>query len=321
MLHSIPTHIVCGTLGAGKTTLIKQWLQQKPSNERWALLINEFGLVGLDAALIGQWDGVSISEISGGCLCCVNGVPFQVGLTRLLRTSKPDRLIIEPSGLGHPQALLTQLQKAPWQDALHVQPVTYVLDAQRWLDTGQLADIPTTCEAVWITKAEALTAQQRSQLIDLIGPIQCLWADQQSYPLTVLNKHSSTQKTIADLAITTEPEQNNALWINKHKPLVFSALHPDGSTSGWRWHASERLDLSKLERLIAGLSWIRCKAVIHTEQGWVSINATKPNELYAQPCEAQKESRMELIYSQPIDVNNITEQLMTCRLPDTAPTQ
>ena len=88
-------------------------------------------MVGLDAALIGQWDGVSISESPGGCLCCVNGVPFQVGLTRLLRTSKPDRLIIEPSGLGHPQTLIDQLQGEPWQQILQVQPATYVLDAQR----------------------------------------------------------------------------------------------------------------------------------------------------------------------------------------------
>ena len=321
MLHSIPTHIVCGTLGAGKTTLIKQWLQQKPAHERWALLINEFGMVGLDAALIGQWDGVSISEIPGGCLCCVNGVPFQVGLTRLLRTSKPDRLIIEPSGLGHPQALIDQLQREPWQQVLQVQPATYVLDAQRWLATGQITDIPTPCNAVWITKSATLSAQQRRQLIDLLSPIPCLWSDQQSYPQPTFTTTSSTTASSTEQPSTTVTPPNNALWINKQKPLVFNALHPEGSTSGWRWHGATTFALADLTQVLSQLPWLRCKAVMHTEQGWISFNATEPSMLYPQPCAVQTESRLELIYSHAIDVNKITEQLNACQLGDSAPTQ
>ncbi|MGE8385560.1 MAG: CobW family GTP-binding protein, partial [Pseudomonas putida] len=99
MLQNIPTHVIAGPLGAGKTTLIRHLLAQRPGNERWAVLINEFGLVGLDAALLSRdEDGITIGEVAGGCLCCVNGMPFQVGLGRLLRKSRPDRLFIEPSG-------------------------------------------------------------------------------------------------------------------------------------------------------------------------------------------------------------------------------
>lgn len=78
------------------------------------MLVNEFGEIGLDAALLAtDVDGVAIGEVAGGCLCCVNGVPFQVGLGRLLRRARPDRLFIEPSGLGHPLALWKQLQAPP----------------------------------------------------------------------------------------------------------------------------------------------------------------------------------------------------------------
>ena len=110
MLANIPTHLIAGPLGAGKTSLIRHLLAHKPAHERWAVLINEFGQIGLDQALLtGSYDGVSLSEIPGGCLCCVAGAPFQVGLARLLRQARPDRLLIEPSGLGHPAELLRQL--------------------------------------------------------------------------------------------------------------------------------------------------------------------------------------------------------------------
>lgn len=82
MLREIPTHLIGGPLGAGKTSLIRSLLAQKPAGERWAVLVNEFGEIGLDAALLAtDVDGVAIGEVAGGCLCCVNGVPFQVGLS------------------------------------------------------------------------------------------------------------------------------------------------------------------------------------------------------------------------------------------------
>ncbi|MCU0218411.1 CobW-like GTP-binding protein, partial [Mycobacterium tuberculosis] len=93
----MPTHLIAGPLGAGKTSLIRHLLAQKPAGERWAVLINEFGQIGLDAALLEQGDdGIALAEVAGGCLCCVNGAPFQVGLGRLLRKARPDRLLIEP---------------------------------------------------------------------------------------------------------------------------------------------------------------------------------------------------------------------------------
>ncbi|WP_031302897.1 GTP-binding protein, partial [Pseudomonas sp. EGD-AK9] len=79
MLSQIPTHLIAGPLGAGKTSLIRQLLAQKPAAERWAVLVNEFGQIGLDAALLERGeDGVALAEVAGGCLCCVNGAPFQV---------------------------------------------------------------------------------------------------------------------------------------------------------------------------------------------------------------------------------------------------
>jgi G3E family GTPase len=79
MLQNIPTHVIAGPLGAGKTSLISHLLAQRPAGERWAVLINEFGQIGIDAALLTRdADGIALGEVAGGCLCCVNGAPFQI---------------------------------------------------------------------------------------------------------------------------------------------------------------------------------------------------------------------------------------------------
>ncbi|WP_099832140.1 CobW family GTP-binding protein [Salmonella enterica] len=99
------TNLITGFLGSGKTTSILHLLAHKDPAEKWAVLVNEFGEVGIDGALLAD-SGALLKEIPGGCMCCVNGLPMQVGLNTLLRQGKPDRLLIEPTGLGHPKQIL-----------------------------------------------------------------------------------------------------------------------------------------------------------------------------------------------------------------------
>jgi G3E family GTPase len=162
MLQNIPTHVIAGPLGAGKTSLIRQLMAQRPAGERWAVLVNEFGQIGLDAALLSRdEDGVAIAEVAGGCLCCVNGTPFQVGLGRLLRKARPDRLFIEPSGLGHPLQLLAQLNQAPWVGVLTLQPMVMVVDAQALARGEPLPDAQQQALA-----AAALVVFNKSEAVD-----------------------------------------------------------------------------------------------------------------------------------------------------------
>lgn len=183
MLKHIPTHLIAGPLGAGKTTLLRELLAQRPETERWAVLINEFGQVGLDAALLTtDEDGVALGEVAGGCLCCVNGAPFQVGLGRLLRHAKPQRVFIEPSGLGHPQALLQQLQENPWREVLAVQPSVVVLDAAalaagRPLPAAQQAAL-TDAGLLLLNKSESLDATARALLAAQLPPRPLRWTTQ-----------------------------------------------------------------------------------------------------------------------------------------------
>ena len=77
MLKNIPTHVIAGPLGAGKTSLIRHLLAQRPAHERWAVLINEFGQIGLDAALLSRDDaGIAFAEVAGGLVSRGDGGPL-----------------------------------------------------------------------------------------------------------------------------------------------------------------------------------------------------------------------------------------------------
>ena len=104
-----PVTLVTGFLGTGKTTAIRSLLATAARGERWAVLVNEIGEVGIDAATL-DTDGLVVREVAGGCICCSVAVPFRVAVTQVLREVKPDRLIIEPSGLADPTSLIDTLR-------------------------------------------------------------------------------------------------------------------------------------------------------------------------------------------------------------------
>ncbi|UNU72543.1 GTP-binding protein [Moraxella nasovis] len=117
-------------MGTGKTTFINALLAHK-SDEKWAILVNEFGKIGIDGKLFTAND-VAIKEVSGGCICCTSQLPLQIALVRLLADHRPARLIIEPTGLAHPNELIAKLSESHYQSSLDLQAVICVLNAAQW---------------------------------------------------------------------------------------------------------------------------------------------------------------------------------------------
>ena len=319
MLQNIPTHVIAGPLGAGKTSLIKHLLAQRPANERWAVLINEFGQIGLDAALLTQDDdGIALGEVAGGCLCCVNGAPFQVGLGRLLRKAKPDRLFIEPSGLGHPAQLLKQLRQAPWQDVLAVQPCVLVLDAQalaagRPLPQAQQEAL-TSAGLLVLNKDETLTATQRQTIEAQLPDCPLHWTRQAQLPLDRLpglNAHA--QGAVDNFAVPEAVGQMPAIWSDPGLPICLSHSQEGGWSIGWRWHPSQRFNVDRLHQWLSSLDWRRAKLIIHSVGGWVSANAVDNSPLHWQPSAWRRDSRVELIFSEPQDMAALQTALAACR--------
>lgn len=319
MLQNIPTHVIAGPLGAGKTSLIKHLLAQRPANERWAVLINEFGQIGLDAALLTQDDdGIALGEVAGGCLCCVNGAPFQVGLGRLLRKAKPDRLFIEPSGLGHPAQLLKQLREAPWQQVLAVQPCVMVLDAQALAAGKRLPQAQQEALAsaglLVLNKDETLDGAQRHAVERQLPDCPLYWTRQAQLPLQHLPGLSARAGAAMDnFDVPKGLAQIPAIWSDPTLPICLSQAQEDGWSVGWRWHPSQQFDLPRVHDWLTRLEWRRAKLVIHSVEGWVSANAVDNSPLAWQPSEWRRDSRVELIFSAPQDVAALQAALAACR--------
>ena len=325
MLQNIPTHVIGGPLGAGKTSLIKHLLAQKPADERWAILINEFGQIGLDAALLTTAaDGIALGEVAGGCLCCVNGAPFQIGLGRLLRKSRPHRLLIEPSGLGHPVQLIEQLQQAPWLGVLTVQPSVMVLDAAA-LATGHplppsQASALTAAGVLVLNKSADLNAAARQRLIEQLPAGQLIWTEQGRISLAELPGMSARsdllvdKSTVDNLALPKSIGQLPAVWADPVQPICLSQAQQEGWSIGWRWHPSQRFDLARLEMWLQGMTWRRAKLVINSGGGWVSGNVVAGDTVQWQVSEWRRDSRLELIFTQPQDETRLQVELAACVL-------
>ncbi|MFJ3487580.1 CobW family GTP-binding protein [Pseudomonas sp. NPDC090202] len=318
MLQNIPTHVIAGPLGAGKTSLIRHLLAQKPADQRWAILINEFGQIGLDAALLTTAeDGIALGEVAGGCLCCVNGAPFQIGLGRLLRKARPDRLFIEPSGLGHPSQLLAQLREAPWTGVLAVQPSVMVLDAQALAVGNPLP--PTQQEALadagllLLNKAEGLSEAVRQRIVSQLPDGPLLWAERAALSLDQLpGVDAQASEGVDNFVAPKTLGQLPAVWADPLQPICLSQGQVEGWSIGWRWHPERVFDAAKVSGWLQGLEWRRAKLVIHSASGWLSGNALDGTELEWAPSEWRKDSRLELIFSAPQDEAMLTAQLAAC---------
>ncbi|TCJ26712.1 GTP-binding protein [Halomonas sp. GDM18] len=161
----VPVHLITGFLGTGKSSFIQALVAAKPADEHWAILVNEFGQVGIDQALFAGREDVSVKGLPGGCLCCQLAFVLQAGLVSLIHQTRPDRLIIEPSGLGHPAGLIDVLRSEGLASALALEEVITLLDPRALDDTrtrehGTFQDQLTLAGGVVLSKRDLATEQQ-----------------------------------------------------------------------------------------------------------------------------------------------------------------
>lgn len=323
-MSGIPTNIITGFLGVGKTSAILNLLVNKPDNERWAVLVNEFGEIGVDGSLVqGQQreeQQVFIREVPGGCMCCAAGLPMQIALNQLLNEARPDRLLIEPTGLGHPKEVLQVLSSEHYRQVLSLQKNITLVDARR-ISESRYTEHDTFNQQIAIAdtvvgnKADLYQPGDSDKLTAYVAEVgrpetKVLFAEHGVIPFAEFEGQSS---------IHEQPNHHHHL--HQSKPLASEVPMPESGmlkasnegegfqSVGWRFSAEKIFDRHKLLTLLLELKAERMKAVFITHNGLFGYNLTSDGlmEIELDEC---AESRIELI-SEQMD-SDFEQQLLSC---------
>ena len=320
---SVPTNIITGFLGAGKTSAILNLLKHKPEGERWAILVNEFGEIGVDGSLVEGHAGIDtdihIREVPGGCMCCAAGLPMQLALNQLLRRARPHRLLIEPTGLGHPFEVLQTLSANHNREVLSIEKTLTLVDArnlqdERYTSHETFRQQLSIADVVVANKVDLYGPDDRSALESYIREL--------CHPNMEMIYTEYGELDLEHLAGPTviRVEPADAGHTDKSPPLLAQDLpfpacgfitavnEGEGFESiGWRFSPQKVFDRGRLLAFLKGLDVERMKAIFITATGVFAYNLTR-DALTETELDDCSESRIEIITDTiNIDwVNNLT---------------
>jgi len=283
-LKNIPVTLVTGLLGAGKTTLIDYLLEHRPREERWAVLVNEFSETGVDGARLAR-EGVYLREVAGGCMGCSAAVMLQVELNRLLREARPHRLLVEPTGLGHPMELLQFFQSENYRDVLSPRATICLLDARR-LSEQKFLDSP-------------LWSQQKQSADVLLGSKADLWAPEDRAAFDAI---CAEQPFLACGIAPAAGGSFNPAWLDApagsrddDRHHHHHHHHEDGpKVYDLAFSADTRFDAEALRAVLMELEWERVKGSVHTAEGPMRVDGTT-GEVNIVPEPGEATNRLQVI--------------------------
>jgi len=333
----IPTNIITGFLGVGKTTAITHLLSTKPADEVWSVLVNEFGEIGIDGALLKNTNA-HVREVPGGCICCVAGLPMKIALNMLIAKTKPDRIIIEPTGLGHPEEIINTLTGEYYDTVLDLRATITLVDPRklvesRYADNANFKDQIAVADVLVANKIDLCSPDDRANFDDLVagfnppkhaafavqqGQLELAWLDypRKAHALNNPQHHAA--------------QRNNRL--NPQRELYNAAIQlPEGQdylrrenqgqgfySCGWMFQPEIQFDFNQLFGWLTGLNLVRAKAVMNTDQGVYMFNAengvlsVKPLILGDEP--ELLDSRIELINDAMLRLDELENELFGCRI-------
>lgn len=127
----IPVHVLSGFLGVGKTTVVKDLLARRADRERIAVIVNEFGELGIDGALLSDCASCVLKEVPGGCICCTAMGDMEGSIEEILDLVAPTRLVVEPTGLARPSQIVDLFRMPRFLERFEVRPVITLVDPQQ----------------------------------------------------------------------------------------------------------------------------------------------------------------------------------------------
>jgi G3E family GTPase len=313
-INGVPTNLVTGFLGVGKTTALLDLLKTRPPGSRWAVIVNEYGEVGIDGALLTDaGGGVEIQEVAGGCICCTSAIEFNFALAQVLEQVKPERLLVETTGVGHPARILEDLRKPGFARLVDLRATLGILapadftcppmfDSPVFRDQIELADVlvlnkadQTTPEVRerFFTWARGLFPPKLHVAITEQGRLDPAWLDLGADPdRRALYPEAHADHAHAGPAGLALPEPG--------RPVRKESRGPGGRACGWVFAPTDVFDEDRLLAVLSGDAGVlRLKGVFHTTDGWVRVNRSG-RETVVGPTGYRRDSRLE-VFAQQVD--------------------
>ncbi len=301
----VPFHVLSGFLGAGKTTAVKDVLARRADRERIAVVVNEFGTLGVDGALLSDCASCILREVAGGCVCCTAMADLEASLEEVSDLVAPTRFVLEPTGLARPSELVDLLRGPRWANRFDVRPVITILDPQQdpagayersalfrdQIDTGDIL-VVNRCDLA--SEEEILRVEEWARAL---VPAKLL---------VVRASHGVLPDAVWDLERQPAPSRTTL--------LAASASHPhphrdfleghEGRGIGYppeRVFDADRL-LGALEELRVGKVTrgrvARAKGLFHTTAGW-RVHEIAGGRLSTEPTSWRRDSRVDVILKNP----------------------
>ncbi|MDP2306791.1 MAG: CobW family GTP-binding protein [Pseudomonadota bacterium] len=304
-----PVHIIAGFLGAGKTTTIRAWMAANQGRERAAIIVNDFGEAGVDAALVSEGSDVSVTNIPGGCICCTAPAGLARAVAAVLDEVRPDRLFIEPSGLARPQDVVDMLTRGDLKDRVALGPTLVIVDPS--LASAHLVDtrlVDTQLEAADVVVLNRVDLAPPDVLASFRARIATLWPG----PARVLETSWGVLPADALAWPAAVPSEGAP------PALRYSALPGGPSTEGFRarsWQFPPEVTVSwdKLRAVLTSTADIvRFKGIFHGgDTGWFRVDVAG-GRLAIDGTAWRRDSRADLIVGPLADLDAFAVALLAC---------
>ncbi len=302
----VPVTVITGALGVGKTTAVMAAFAHRRPEERWAVLVNEFGRVGIDGPVMEE-AGLAVREVAGGCICCTAGLELRVGLVRLLREVRPDRLLIEPSGVARPATVIDVLRSEGLAEHVEVRavitlvhPAAFLRPTESWSDA--YADQVLLGDVLVANHADECTPEQ-------LDAFRAKAAALQPAKLAIgVTRFGAIDASWLELV----PGPRERLEEAHHETAGGESLTPGGGRitvgdetegCGWVWPASRVFDRLLLEEALQDLvhpcdalpaGALRIKGIFRTPRVVVEVHAG-PTEVRFRALDWRRDSRVEVL--------------------------